>query len=60
MLPFTHAILDDDGNPIRKFRWSNSEAKWFTNTHPYAIIIKLPKEKQVKQDYLALLGECLF
>lgn len=60
MLPFTHAMIDAEGVPIRKFRWSHKEAKWFTNSHPYVIIIRLPKEIQVKQDYQSLLGECLF
>ena len=30
---FTHALLDDEGEIIRKYRWSKSEAKWFTENH---------------------------
>ena len=28
MTPFTHAIVDDDGEVIRQYRWSAKEAKW--------------------------------
>ena len=34
MIPFSHAILDDDGEVIRKHRWSNREAKWFKDNNP--------------------------
>ena len=48
MLPFSHALLDDDGEVIRKFRWSTREAIWFKTRHPHWNVIQLPKEKQVK------------
>lgn len=60
MIPFSYAILDDDGEVIRKHRWSTREAKWFTDNNPHVIIIKLAKEKQVKEDLFKLVGECLF
>jgi hypothetical protein len=48
-MPFTHAILDDEGEVIRKHRWSNKEAKWFTDTNKDAIVVKLPKQKIVEE-----------
>lgn len=60
MIPFSYAILDDDGEVIRKHRWSPREAKWFTDNNPHVIIVKLAKEKQIKEDLFKLVGECLF
>jgi hypothetical protein len=60
MIPFSYAILDDDGEIIRKHRWSTKEAKWFINNNPDVKVIKLDKLKQEKQDLLILVGECLF
>jgi DNA/RNA-binding domain of Phe-tRNA-synthetase-like protein len=59
-LPFTHAIVDDEGEIIRKYRWSNKEAKWFTENNKDAIVIKLDKPIVVKEDLFELVGECLF
>lgn len=59
-LPFTHATLDDDGEIIRKYRWNNKEAKWFTENNKDVIVIKLAKEAVVKEDLYELVGECLF
>jgi hypothetical protein len=44
-LPFTHAVLDDDGEVVRKYRWSRKEAKWFTENNKDVIVVELPKEK---------------
>lgn len=44
MSNFTHALVED-GEIIRKFRWSIREAKWYKDTHPSSNIIVLPKEK---------------
>lgn len=60
MIPFSYAILDDDGEIIRKHRWSPREAKWFTDNNPHVIIVKLAKERQIKEDLFKLVGECLF
>ena len=60
MLPFSHALLDDDGEVIRKFRWSTREAIWFKTRHPHWNVVQLPKEKKVKLDLFKLVGECLF
>jgi general stress protein 26 len=40
---FTHAVVDD-GEIIRKHRWSKREAKWYKDTHPDVQVIELPKE----------------
>ena len=60
MIPFSHAILDDEGEVIRKHRWSVKEAKWFTENNPNATVVKLDKPIVVKEDLFQLVGECLF
>jgi hypothetical protein len=60
MIPFTYATVDDDGEVIRKYRWSVKEAKWFTNNNPYVKVVKLDKPIVVKEDLFELVGECLF
>jgi hypothetical protein len=44
-MPFTHAVLDDEGEVIRKYRWSRKEAKWFTENNKDVIVVELPKQK---------------
>ena len=39
---FTHAVVDD-GDIIRKYRWSKREAKWYQDTHPYINVVALPQ-----------------
>jgi hypothetical protein len=39
---FTHAVVDD-GEIIRKYRWSKREAKWYKDSHPDIDVIELPK-----------------
>jgi hypothetical protein len=41
-MDFTHAVLDD-GEIIRKYRWSKREAKWYKDTHPDLNVVELPK-----------------
>jgi hypothetical protein len=60
MIPFSHAVIDDEGEVIRKHRWSVKEAKWFTENNPNVKVIKLDKPKEVKEDLFKLVGECLF
>ena len=60
MIPFSHAVIDDDGEVIRKHRWSVKEAKWFTDNNPHVKVVKLDKPVEVKEDLFALVGECLF
>jgi len=59
MIPFSYAVVDDEGEVIRKYRWSVKEAKWFTGKNPNAKVIKLIVEKPKPfdtNDY----EECLF
>ena len=60
MIPFSYAVVDDEGEVIRKHRWSVKEAKWFTENNPDVKVIKLDKPKEVKEDLFKLVGECLF
>ena len=60
MIPFSYAIVDDDGEVIRKHRWSVKEAKWFTENNPSVKVIKLDKPIVIKEDLFKLVGECLF
>ena len=41
MIPFSYAIIDDEGEVIRKHRWSVKEAKWFTDNNPDVKVVKL-------------------
>ena len=64
MIPFSYAVVDDEGEVIRKHRWSVKEAKWFTEHNPNVKVIKLEVVKETKEDIfnsaLKLVGECLF
>ena len=60
MIPFSYAIIDDEGEVIRKHRWSVKEAKWFTENNPDVKVVKLDKPIEVKEDLFKLVGECLF
>jgi hypothetical protein len=60
MIPFSYAIVDDEGEVIRKYRWSVKEAKWFTEKNPSVKVIKLEVKKEPKVDLYKLVGECLF
>jgi len=60
MIPFSYAVVDDEGEVIRKHRWSVKEAKWFTDNNPDVKVIKLDKPIEVKENLIELVGECLF
>ncbi|NDB59182.1 hypothetical protein EB001_12120 [bacterium] len=60
MIPFSYAIVDDEGEVIRKYRWSVKEAKWFTEKNPHVKVIKLDKPIVVKENLFELVGECLY
>ncbi len=60
MIPFSYAVVDDEGEVIRKHRWSVKEAKWFTENNPDVKVVKLDKPIEVKEDLFKLVGECLF
>lgn len=63
-IPFSYATVDDDGEVIRKHRWSVKEAKWFTDNNPHVKVVKLDKPKEptaleIQQELFNLVGECL-
>jgi hypothetical protein len=60
MIPFSYAVVDDEGEVIRKHRWSVKEAKWFTENNPDVKVVKLDKPIEDKEDLFKLVGECLF
>lgn len=64
MIPFSYAIVDDEGEVIRKHRWSVKEAKWFTDNNPSVKVVKLEVVKETKEDVfvnaLNLVGEALY
>jgi hypothetical protein len=57
-LPFTYAVVDDDGEVVRKHRWNVREAKWHKDQG--SNVIKLEVVKETKEDVMSLVGECLF
>lgn len=60
-LPFTHAIVDDDGEIIRKHRWSAKEAKWHKDQGQNVIKLEVVVETttDVFTEAFKLVGECL-
>jgi hypothetical protein len=58
MLPFTYAVVDDDGEVLRKYRWNAKEAKW--HKEQGSNVIKLEVFKETKEDVMSLVGDCLF
>ena len=42
MIPFSHAVVDSDGEVLRKYRWSVKEAKWHKEQGKNVVV--LPKE----------------
>ena len=60
-LPFTYAVIDDDGEVLRKYRWNVREAKWHKEQGSNVIKLEVVKEvKEVKEDVMSLVGDCLF
>lgn len=57
-LPFTYAVVDDDGEVLRKYRWNVKEAKWHKEQGSNVIKLEVIKEGEV--DARSLVGECLF
>jgi hypothetical protein len=59
---FTHAVYDGD-ELLRKYRWTSTEAKWYSDKHPVLKIVKLNKVKQESKSAYEvayeLVGECL-
>ena len=52
MIPFSYAVVDDEGEVIRKYRWSVKEAKWFTENNPVimAAIMKAMTNVDIMSD----------
>ena len=61
MTPFTHAIVDDDGEVIRQYRWSNKEAKWHKEQGKNVIKLEVKQEPKLSlyDEAFLLVGECL-
>jgi len=60
-IPFTYAVVDDDGEVLRQYRWTPKEAKWHKEQGKNVIKLEVVKEvKEVKEDLYELVGECLF
>lgn len=61
MIPFSHAVIDEDGEIVRKYRWSAKEAKWHKDQGKN--VIKLEVEKTTTESLFTqafkLVGECL-
>jgi len=60
-MDFSHAIIDDNGDIIRKYRWSAKEAKWHKDQGKNVIkldikVIKINKFQQAWE----LVGESLY
>jgi hypothetical protein len=65
MIPFSYAVVDDEGEVIRKYRWSVKEAKWFTENNPSVKVIRLEQEPkqtstQIQQELFNLVGEAKY
>jgi len=65
MIPFSYAVVDDEGEVIRKYRWSVKEAKWFTENNPSVRVIRLEQEPkqtsiQIQQELFNLVGEAKY
>ena len=61
---FTHALLDFEGQIIKKYRWTKSEARWYSNNHPNDTLIELDQPKQETESckfnrLIKEVGECL-
>jgi hypothetical protein len=59
-LPFTYAIVDDDGEVVRKHRWTPKEAKWHKDQGKNIIKLEVIKDTRSAYDIAyELVGECL-
>ena len=61
VMDFSHAIIDDNGDIIRKYRWSAKEAKWHKDQGKTVIKldVKVIKINQYQQAW-ELVGESLY
>jgi len=60
-MDFSHAIVDDNGDIIRKYRWSAKEAKWHKDQGKNVIKLDVQVIKiNHYQHALELVGESLY
>ena len=61
MIPFSYAVVDEDGEIVRKFRWSAKEAKWHKEQGKNVIKLEVKKEPSINpfEEAFNLVGECL-
>jgi hypothetical protein len=61
-LPFTYAIVDDDGEILRKHRWSPKEAKWHKEQGNNVIKLEVVKQEENNSyaELSKLCGEALY
>ena len=60
-MDFSHAIVDDNGDIIRKYRWSAKEAKWHKDQGKNVIKLDVEVIKiNYYQQALELVGESLY
>lgn len=50
VIPFSYAIVDEDGEIVRKFRWSAKEAKWHKEQGKNVIKLEVEKPKPFNFD----------
>ena len=61
MIPFTYAIVDDDGEVLRKYRWTPKEAKWHKEQGKNVIKLEVIKDTRSAFDIAwELVGACPF
>ena len=62
MLPFTYAVVDDDGEVLRKHRWSIKEAKWHKEQGSNVIKLEVIKqtESNIYEELSKLCGDAVF
>lgn len=60
-MDFSHAIVDDNGDILRKYRWSAKEAKWHKDQGKNVIKLDVQVIKiNHYQKALELVGESLY
>ena len=58
-MDYSHAVVDDMGDIIRKYRWSAKEAKWHKDNGKNVIKLEVVKINKFQQA-LELVGESLY
>ena len=58
-MDYSHAVVDDMGEIIRKYRWSTKEAKWHKDNGKNVIKLEVVKINKFQQAW-ELVGESLY